>query len=670
SYPARRRTPVGRSGCQGLARPMLVVVRPSLADDRGLRRRGYSGILRDMDHDASGSLLTAKSERSFWAFISYSHRDEKAAARLHRDLETYRIPRVLVGRPHEDTVIPKRLFPIFRDRNELASSPDLTGQIRGALERSRSLVVICSPHAAQSRYVNEEVAFFRNIGRSGRVLSIIVSGEPSGSSGEASSGEECFPPAMRSPFLATGSISGTGSAPIASDLRRGKDAPRDALLKVVAGILGVGFDELRRRDQQRRTANRVRAGILLLLSILVVTGSFVALSDADFMLPGSEAVRTWLDDKGITAFRRVAPRAEVDTAAAKARRELLARILWLQLPDGLFSWRLEKTIDGDTWTSAQALAALVSTPELGRDSAHRLMATFDRLFADHLVHDDVGVSGWQFEVGRPPNGAISLWMVSALARALQRRDLFDEEMRNELMRYYGVAVAAADRLHPTSKGGWNMYANQDEAGDHNAYSTVLALQALLDVQAAGLRWGKNGEPPTVLIDSAATWLIDNFGSSGPDAGWTAFPARVLESERDVLDGMTLQIYSTLLRAEAQAKVFLPTPLLQRMTRHLVASGKRSPQYRKDEADFAIRVSGRYEKEGVKFTWYPWAVEASVLWLERGARKGAAAADSQGIRRALGRIVASPDGGFAMEALAKERKTYEASEFLFCLSSVH
>jgi TIR domain len=621
------------------------------------------------NEDPAGPLSVSDGP-SFWAFISYSHRDEKAAARLHRDLETYRIPRALVGKPNGDRVIPRRLFPVFRDRDELASSPDLTDQIKGALKRSGSLVVICSPHAAQSRYVDEEIRLYRSFGHSDRILSIIVAGEPSGSSEHGSSDQECFPSALGSPVVGVDGVSRTGTTPIAADLRRGKDKPRDALLKIVAGVLGIRFDELRQRDQQRRNANRIKLGVLFVSSVLILVASFLVLSDADVMLPGSEGVRTWLDSRQLTVYRPVATRSEASAAAAKGRQQLILSIVRLQLADGLFSWRIKKTGEGDTWTSAQALAALVSAPELRREDWHQLMAAFDQLFSAHVERDGIGVSGWRFEQGRPPPGVISLWMVSALARALQRRDLFGDDDRATLVRYYRIAVEAAERLHPTANGGWNMYANQDAKGDHSAYSTVLALQALLDVQAAGLPWNSSASSPSRLISGAAAWLISNFESERPNPGWAAFPARVLESERDVLDGMTLQIYSTLLRAEAQAGVILPTNLVRSMTRHLIASGKREPEYRKDETDFPILVFGRYEKEGVQFTWYPWAIQASLLWLERAGHREALPAELQAVRRTVGRIVARPDGRFLTHVLGEERKTYEASEFLFCLSAVH
>ena len=61
--------------------------------------------------------------RSYFAFISYSHNDKLWADWLHKSLETYRVPSRLVGQTTDAGIVPKRLTPIFRDRDELASAP-------------------------------------------------------------------------------------------------------------------------------------------------------------------------------------------------------------------------------------------------------------------------------------------------------------------------------------------------------------------------------------------------------------------------------------------------------------------------------------------------------------------------------------------------------------------
>ena len=114
----------------------------------------------------------------YWAFISYSHADEEWQKWLHKSLETYRVPRKIVGRKGPTGEIPKRLFPIFRDRDELPGASDLGGKLTAALTRSRNLIVICSPKSAVSKWVNEEVKTFKSLGLESRVLCLMIDGEP------------------------------------------------------------------------------------------------------------------------------------------------------------------------------------------------------------------------------------------------------------------------------------------------------------------------------------------------------------------------------------------------------------------------------------------------------------------------------------------------------------
>jgi tetratricopeptide (TPR) repeat protein len=182
------------------------------------------------------------------AFISYSHRDEQWAGWLHRGLERYRVPPRLIGQRTVVGEVPARLAPVFRDREELPTATDLGRVVKDALEQSAALIVICSPEAAQSRWVNEEVRTFQRLGRNERVFCLIVSGDPAGKSAPL-----CFPPALlRAAEDSPSQEHEVSIEPVAADVRPGKDGRNSALLKIIAGLLGVGLDELTRREQQRR----------------------------------------------------------------------------------------------------------------------------------------------------------------------------------------------------------------------------------------------------------------------------------------------------------------------------------------------------------------------------------------------------------------------------------
>jgi tetratricopeptide (TPR) repeat protein len=188
----------------------------------------------------------------YWAFISYSHRDAKVAAALQRALETYRIPRRLVGRSTPLGEVPEYLKPVFRDREELQAGADLNATVREALAQSRYLIVLCSPEAARSEWVNREIIEFKKAHGEARVLALITAGEPFASRIAGREGEECFPVALRFALTPEGEPGGEPLEPVAADLRPHGDGRRLATLKLVAGMVGIGVDELVRRDAQRR----------------------------------------------------------------------------------------------------------------------------------------------------------------------------------------------------------------------------------------------------------------------------------------------------------------------------------------------------------------------------------------------------------------------------------
>jgi tetratricopeptide (TPR) repeat protein len=206
------------------------------------------------------------------AFLSYSHRDAKWADWLHKSLESYRTPKRLVGSTTPRGLVAKRLTPIFRDREELASATDLGLVIDDALRESACQIVICSPQSAKSRWVNEEILAFKRLGRENSIFCLIVGGEPNASDQPDHADEECFAPALRFKIAPDGALSDARTEPIAADARPGKDGRQNAKLKLIAGILGVGFDVLRRREQQRRYRQLFVAACAAMFGMIFMSG--------------------------------------------------------------------------------------------------------------------------------------------------------------------------------------------------------------------------------------------------------------------------------------------------------------------------------------------------------------------------------------------------------------
>ncbi len=213
----------------------------------------------------------------YWAFISYSSRDRAWGEWLIRALEQYRIPKAFVGRPTAHGPVPRRLFPVFRDRDELRAGGEVGGALREALLASRYLVVICSPSSADpSSWVGKEIEIFKAAGRSNDVLALIVAGQPHASRSADGAGQECFPLPLLRRFDDQGRMTDEPVDPLAADVRREDARPRasrrKALLKLIARMIDVDFDQLEKRDRRRRR----RQALLWTAAALVLVAALAA----------------------------------------------------------------------------------------------------------------------------------------------------------------------------------------------------------------------------------------------------------------------------------------------------------------------------------------------------------------------------------------------------------
>lgn len=187
----------------------------------------------------------------YQAFISYAHNDAAQAARLQRTLERFRVPKRL--RSHQAS----RISPIFRDVTELTAHHSLSAKIEDAIKHSRFLIVLCSPSAKKSKWVNEEIRLFQKLHGEKSILCALIEGNP----------DTSLPPALKT----------QGSEPLAANL-----SPKNfrlGLLQLAASILNVGLDELIQRQTRLRrlrmyaitSASLIFSGIMAISTLNAVS---------------------------------------------------------------------------------------------------------------------------------------------------------------------------------------------------------------------------------------------------------------------------------------------------------------------------------------------------------------------------------------------------------------
>ncbi len=176
-----------------------------------------------------------KEEKHNYAFISYSHQDAKMAKWLQKKLESFKLPTEI----HNEFEDSKYLRPVIRDKTDFDSGI-LSEKIVEHLAQSKYLIVICSPHSAQSDWVSREVQTFIDWGRIEYIIPFIIAGEPN-----VGGSNECFPKSLIDHVAAHPSDELLGI----SITEAGREK---AYIRVVSRMLGVSFDELWKRHERDR----------------------------------------------------------------------------------------------------------------------------------------------------------------------------------------------------------------------------------------------------------------------------------------------------------------------------------------------------------------------------------------------------------------------------------
>ena len=205
-------------------------------------------------------------QQKYCAFISYRHQspDDVIAKALHTAIETYGVPAGIRKKTGK-----KKLGRVFRDQEELPLSANLGSDIETALDSSDWFIAICSPRYLESRWCLRELDYFMQKKGRDRVLAVLVEGEP----------ETSFPEVLRFSMDEAGNR--TEVEPLAANLRGSdwKKKLKDEKLRLLAPMLSVTFDELKRRERQRaiRRTFTVSAAVLVAAAGL---GVFLAVNHA------------------------------------------------------------------------------------------------------------------------------------------------------------------------------------------------------------------------------------------------------------------------------------------------------------------------------------------------------------------------------------------------------
>ncbi|WP_171982458.1 toll/interleukin-1 receptor domain-containing protein [Sphingomonas sp. LM7] len=419
--------------------------------------------------------------RQYRAFLSYSHKDAAVARLVHKRLESFHMPRRLIGK-RATGALPARLAPIFLDREELSAGHDLSAKVRSALAGSQSLVVLCSPDSAASIWVRKEIETFRELHPDRPVLAAIVRGDP----------VLCFPEAL----------SAGGVEPLAADLRKEGDGHRLGLLKLVAGLSEVDLDALVQRDAQRRIRRvmAVTAGALAAMLVMTVLTSFA-------LTARREAERQRAEAEGLVEFmltdlrdrlRKVGRLDTMTAVNARALRYYGGRNDVSGLPDESLvrRARILQAVGDDLLVEGRARSALAAFDEARQTTAEQVQrGAGDQYLLAH-TKSLMGIGRVYEEMRDWPRAQAQYAAAAATADRLARATPTEPE---PLMK----AASASINL-----GNVQLYGTRDYRAAQRSYDRALLMLA------RALRLAPGDEHILLSLANAYGYLADSFYMRG------------------------------------------------------------------------------------------------------------------------------------------------------------
>ncbi len=193
--------------------------------------------------------MPTDNQYKYFAFISFQHQDAKQALAVQRAIENYRLPTAIL-KEHSD--LPTRIRPCFCYLNDMHHTEEIMHELKQRMEQSRYLIIVCSPRAAHSTYINAGIDYFVSLGRRDKIIPVIIEGIPYSDNPAT----ECFPDSLKRHFpkhqdpLQDHSILGINFNEQGAGSRR--QTQQRALLMIVARMLELEYNGLALRERQRR----------------------------------------------------------------------------------------------------------------------------------------------------------------------------------------------------------------------------------------------------------------------------------------------------------------------------------------------------------------------------------------------------------------------------------
>lgn len=340
----------------------------------------------------------------------------------------------------------------------------------------------------------------------------------------------------------------------------------------------------------------------------------------------------------------------------------------------------------ESWTTSQVVYARLKSGDLEAGEADQLANAihnrfgFDKKTSQDWVPEE---KGWYTRPGlKQFQVEPGLYTAGAIAMLLRREDL-SPEPREQLLGHFRDIQDHLKKFDRYPQGIFDVFARQRTRDIHSMYSTTIALMMLLEVRRSGLQWGTANDQLDQSIRAMFQWLVTQYDRESAVHGWRGFDSP--KERNDVSEGLTLQIYTTLMDVEKAMGLKVPDEFYQDMESlllsHSLHDGPLSvgrtfidvfpPQTKPSDCscpladpDPEAKTKEEHNEASIVFLWRPWAIRSARLLLQHFEQSGASAGRQLAVRQVLDRIL--EDG---QQTLIRDQSdyTFVSAEMLTGLS---
>jgi WD40 repeat protein len=318
------------------------------------------------------------------AFVSYSRKDGQFAAALQKALKAYK--------PPKDLNLPQRYLSVFLDKEDFTGT-EYYQSLEKHLKSSGKLILICSPNACKSKFVNPEIEGFLSLHEehgAENIIPVLFAGTPNNEVKPGQEEEACFPQALMNVLKMPLAVNYKDFRPEKDKITKG--VFYDSWYTLLANLYGISRTELEQRDKKRRTRRRIILGAITTGVIAALIIAMISMNKAQERERVAQAQKLAATSKGLADE---APQRSLLLAVEAEQIAETVNEKRVSLAEEALRSAIERTGGQTIWQTTSPITAVAMNPG---SNAHWLIA----------ASEDGSIKVWDLSKGEPVGSPLEL----------------------------------------------------------------------------------------------------------------------------------------------------------------------------------------------------------------------------------------------------------------------